>query len=1021
MFPLLIPSLCLVLLQSGPQGRKISAPFPRLAGQVERHWFGPLGGRCFFLANPELEQHVLYSVDLDGPGAPVPLSASLPPPSSSGVRCSADEKLVVFWAGGDLYRTTSDGRSGPELVAGPSLGGPEVKYYDFELDRQATRVVFTSNSYPEPSRLYSVSLASGASPVLLAGPGQARIGVQPFEISPKGNRVAFIADLEQSDVRELYCVPIDGSAAPVKLSGPLGRHGDVQRHRFTPDGTRIVFQADPQRDEDTELFIVPADGSAAPTRISGAPLARAAALYDFVLAGGRIVFRADRTTNELYELYSAPLDASSEPVRLSAPLAPGGDVHCFRLAPDGNSVVYLAGLIAGQVLELGWVPCDGSAPAVRLDGPPPDWIGLGEFRIAPDGRSVVYRGEDPPGTVELYSVSLAAGAPAVRLTSSAASGGVDESFEISADGRRAVYRTRPDYPAFFELQSVELGASSAPVVLGRMSQELFYSDAGFALDPDGRSVLYRSDQAVQGVVELFSAPLDGGAQSERLSPSPFPGHLVGDAEVVGFGADERVVYKVSTGADLYSVPHELWSVSARGPARTLRLFSDPLHEEIYPTLDPGGRFAVLHGIHMDGLVTDLWSVALDGHRPPALLSDPGVNVGPFGVPAQGPALAFCDRNEQISAVSMDASTAARMLTDPLGPTIGVEELRVDARGSRVVYRGYDGTLRAYGIYSLPMDGSSASVKLSGTQVRGGSPGEFVLGANERVVYLADQEVDQQYELFSAPFDGASGPVKLSGELDALGDVGGGFCLTPSGGRVVYRADVAGSGLAGLYSVPSDGSASPVELQRALVPGAETLREFRVTPDGRHVVFLADPERDGSLELFSVPVRGRATPRRISGPLAPGHGVQPDFQFSGDGRTVVFRADREVQGRFRLFSVVIRSLRGPTELSAGPSSFTDVQSGFALGPDDRLVVFAADARSAGIIELFEAPVAGGALPRPLHPPFRSHADIQTEGRGFAISPDSRQVVYSADADVDEVFELYASELTPDAVGVPVLRR
>jgi hypothetical protein len=57
-----------------------------------------------------------------------------------------------------------------------------------------------------------------------------------------------------------------------------------------------------------------------------------------------------------------------------------------------------------------------------------------------------------------------------------------------------------------------------------------------------------------------------------------------------------------------------------------------------------------------------------------------------------------------------------------------------------------------------------------------------------VVYHADQDTDNVYELYSVPLDGSDSPVKLNSSLSGGEDVQHGFQISPASRRVVYRAD-----------------------------------------------------------------------------------------------------------------------------------------------------------------------------------------------------------------------------------------
>ena len=174
---------------------------------------------------------------------------------------------------------------------------------------------------------------------------------------------------------------------------------------------------------------------------------------------------------------------------------------------------------------------------------------------------------------------------------------------------------------------------------------------------------------------------------------------------------------------------------------------------------------------------------------------------------------------------------------------------ITPEGSRVLYVADQEVDERFELYGVAIDGSSAPVRLSGALVAGGDALAFETTPDGgRVLYLADQEVDERVELYSVP--GAGGPaVKLS--AGAHVDV---FHFDPQGARVVYRARV-GAGPFELFSAPVDGSQPPVRLNSALVSGGQVEPDFRISPDGAWVAYVADQRADEVRELFAVPIEG----------------------------------------------------------------------------------------------------------------------------------------------------------------------
>jgi Tol biopolymer transport system component len=249
-------------------------------------------------------------------------------------------------------------------------------------------------------------------------------------------------------------------------------------------------------------------------------------------------------------------------------------------------------------------------------------------------------------------------------------------------------------------------------------------------------------------------------------------------------------------------------------------------------------------------------------------------------------------------------------------------------------------------------------------------------------------------IVAAPHEAAA--VKLNPSLVPGGSVLEAQ-LTPNGSRVVYRADQEANGRVELYSVPVNGG-TPVKLNGPLVAGG-SVSAFQITPDGNRVVFLADQDLDGLVEIFSVPVSGGA-PVRLNDELmflVVGSVGVTSFQLTSTGDRVVFLADQDTAGHFELFSVPVAGgarakLNGP-EIVLGGSVI-----GYEIAPNNSRVVFRGDIEDDNLIELFSAPIAGGALVK-LNPPLTE--DVVS----FQVTPDSSGVVYRAAQDNEDVVELY----------------
>jgi Tol biopolymer transport system component len=288
---------------------------------------------------------------------------------------------------------------------------------------------------------------------------------------------------------------------------------------------------------------------------------------------------------------------------------------------------------------------------------------------------------------------------------------------------------------------------------------------------------------------------------------------------------------------------------------------------------------------------------------------------------------------------------------------------------------------------------------------------FALGPDgTRAVYIADQAVAARFELYSVPVDGSGSPVKISTGLPfGTGDEGvSRFQISPDGSRVVFLADPnAGAGADDVFSAPIDGSSAPIQLSLAT---HRPVQAFGLSPDGARVAYFgADTSfGGGSVELYAAAVATAGSGRQISDARAvnaAGNVVFADF--SPDSTRAIYAADAVADGVHQWFSVPLTA--------TGPG--LDVQLSAALGsvtlgevdPSSARLVYVADERVLGVREVFSVAIAGGGKVR---------LDAAMAGGGataLAIAPDGTRVGYLADQNTAGVIEVYAASIAVASSG------
>lgn len=475
----------------------------------------------------------------------------------------------------------------------------------------------------------------------------------------------------------------------------------------------------------------------------------------------------------------------------------------------------------------------------------------------------------------IFLASVPGAAQRVRLSAPLVSGGSVTSALLGADSMHAVYRADQDVNEVHELYAVAL---DAPSLVWKLSGTMVTGgdvSAFHALSADSQHVVYLADQIANDRDELFSVPLAGG------TPIRLNGTLVTNGDVwhdFSISPDSsRVVYRADQ--DVLDV------------------------DELYSVPIGGGTAVQLSGVlPAGGDVFGVVKISPDSTRV-VYVADQDVN----------------DRAELYSA-PLDGSAPAVKLNAPLvagGGVYGlVWALVIAPDSSRVVYVAVQDTPDVAELYGVPLDGSAAPVKISGALAPGGAVKvPKVSPDSSRVVYTADQDVDEVVELYSAPLDGSAAPVQLSGALVAGGDVALSFHqISPDSSRVVYVADQDVDGVSELYSVPLDGSAPPVKLHPPLGPGRGVNAALvAIDADSTRALFVGILGAPNVIELYSAPLDGSAPPVTLNAPLVPNGDVE-GFVLAPGGRALYY-ADQEIDGLTEVFAVPIDGSRLPRRVHA----------------------------------------------------------------------------------------------------------
>ena len=208
------------------------------------------------------------------------------------------------------------------------------------------------------------------------------------------------------------------------------------------------------------------------------------------------------------------------------------------------------------------------------------------------------------------------------------------------------------------------------------------------------------------------------------------------------------------------------------------------------------------------------------------------------------------------------------------------------------------------------------------------------------------------------------PVKLNAELPVRWRGGCATAISVQPGRItcaLHRADQDTNEVYELYSVPATGGA-PVKLNTELPSGGNTWYVyFQFSPDGSRVLYRADQDTNEVYELYSVRAAG-GTPVKLNAELTfrwRGVAVEHGFQFSPDGSRVLYRADQDTDNVFELYSVPATG-GTPVKLNSALTFRWRCGLGadFQFSPDGSRVLYLAEQDTNDVWELYSVPAAGG---------------------------------------------------------------
>jgi len=410
--------------------------------------------------------------------------------------------------------------SKPVKVSGDM--GTDSDVDSFRISDDGNTLVYMADQDTDNlDELYYVDLSGDipASPVKANGTLQVDGEIDAFSLSKDGNSLVYQADQDTDDVYELYLVDLSSGtpSADTKISGTMVTDGDTYDRDFgiTDDGNAVVFIADKDTDDIFEIYFVDISGSspAAPVKLNDALAADREVAY-FVMSsdGGHIVYRADRDTDDQFELYYVDNSGNTpeSPVKLNDTLGgSGSDVEEVHISSDGSTVIYRADQDTEGVDEAYVVDLTDPSPAPeKINGTLVADGDVLKLALSSDGSKAAYIADQDTNTYDaLYYVDISSGTPFSEIE---ISGPLDAGRDISnvifsLNGEKIVYRGDQDVSAQFELYYVDV-SSGIPTGYNRINSQFPSGrdvQSNYMVSNDGDTVLYRSDEDTDNIMELF--------------------------------------------------------------------------------------------------------------------------------------------------------------------------------------------------------------------------------------------------------------------------------------------------------------------------------------------------------------------------------------------------------------------------------------------------------------------------------------------------------------------------------------
>jgi Tol biopolymer transport system component len=295
---------------------------------------------------------------------------------------------------------------------------------------------------------------------------------------------------------------------------------------------------------------------------------------------------------------------------------------------------------------------------------------------------------------------------------------------------------------------------------------------------------------------------------------------------------------------------------------------------------------------------------------------------------------------------------------------------------------------------------------------------FVLPATvpaSQLVYLAEQDFTYVVELYVVDLDRPGETLKLNRPLSSKSGGVASFVLSPDGRHIAFIADQDTRWDSDLYLLDLAALGSWTRVGSVEAGAQESFARF--SPDGNKLAFTATDMNYGSAQLYLTDLATPSVSVRLNPALLSNGFVSlAGFEFTPDGRHLVYGAAQE-RNAVDLYLVEIANPGQAVRLNPLGGGVGDTyEARFEITPDGSRVIYSAVGDTPGMRELHAVSLAAPGIATTLNAPLQPEGDVQA----FTLSPDGRFVVYAADQETDFVNESYLVELAVPGVATKINR-